>query len=849
MTINVFLGSNDAFTVSNSNVKVTGASGTGTEAVTIGAGLTGTQLDANVERVNFSGNLSSYTFKSTAGTGVEVRDASSNLILTIPSINTVTKLAFSDGSADMVQTGSSTFTLGGQTVSGTATTAITSSSMGTNWSTTTTSSGTTTGQTFTLTTGVDNIVATSADETIDGSRAVLAGQIIDTLGSADKIDGGAGADTLFVQGNNQSTLGGLTTTPNSLKNVETVQVENLGTTAYTLSLQNSDASVKTVKVGNTTGAAVSVTNIQSALSNLDIDNVNQAVTVTSAAAAIAGAADALAIGLSSVTGALGITAQGYETVTINSNGSVANAPGALVNTSLTTLNIAGSQDVTLTLANTGGTNDTPSLAKIDASTATGKVNVTLDGDSQQALTFTGGTGNDTLDTNGTYGTTDTLNGGAGTDTLVLTNAQAVGTTTTQSNVSNFENLRISALNGTLNANHFGATGLILGADIGGASTVNFAAGTDNVDFRAFDDNAGGVAFTVNVAGTATTDVLNVTAGNATAANGAVGGITWGAAVVTINGAETVNLSSIGGANTFGDAFTITDTAANQSLVITGNQNITFTGAVRADTINASGMTGAATLALNGGTSTTATTITGTGNADTLIGSTAGDIINGGSGADFITNTITGGSTTAGDVLTGGAGYDTFTLIGDVINGGALTNYSSVANITDFTVGASATTTDFLRVSAANTDYFSGTGDGLAKGTTAEGLASGNTMVIQSVGQNAAAAPGVSNVSFIKLTTGVAFNTDVKTTMAAALGTGVVNTLATDAANDHYLVSYYDTTNSKMVLTDVCTNTSTVVADALAAADLTDAGIKVIGTIDMTAADYASFSATNMAVAL
>jgi len=653
---------------------------------------------------------------------------------------------------------------------------------------------------ITLTTGVDNIIGNSDNNTIDGSRAVLSGQIVDTLGAADKVDGGAGTDTLFIQN-----VANATVTPNSIKNVEVIQIENQRANTYGLSLANGDTAVTTVKIGNSTANVVTVNNIQSKLTNLDLDNLTAGVVVTSAAAAVAGTADALAISLNSyadattAAGTASINVQGYETINLTSNGTVANTLGAgfLGDTSLVTLNIDGSQNVTLTLDdNAGGTNPAAALATVNASTATGRVNVTLDAQMAQAVAFTGGTGNDTFNTNGTYGTTDVLNGGAGTDTLVLTNGQAVGTTAAQSNVTNFENLQVAALNGTVNVNHFGATGLILGADIAGASTVNFAAGTNNVDFRTFDDAAGALAFTVNVAGTATTDVVNVTAGNATAANGAVGGITWGAAAVTINGGETVNLSSIGGANTFGGQFNITDTAATQSLVITGNQNITFTGAVRADTINASGMTGTAALVLTGGTGTTATTITGTANADTLNGSTAGDIINGGAGADNIANVVTGTAATAGDVLTGGAGFDTFTLRGDVASGALATILPTAAQITDFTVGTTATSTDILQLSATNTNY-SGAGTGFHAGITAATAVAAGSTVIQSVAQNAAAAGLVTGTDLIKLTTGVA-TTGLTAQQAfnAAIGTGTVTGLG---AGTEALVSMYDTTNKAKFL--------------------------------------------------
>lgn len=680
---------------------------------------------------------------------------------------------------------------------------------------------------------MDNIVGNAGDNFIDGSRAVLQGQNLDTLNNADRMDGGAGTDTLFVQGNSAAGAGATTITPNSLKNVEIVQVENLGGAGatYTLNLANGDASVNTVKVSNTTGAAVTVQNIQSALTNLDIENVNQTVTVTSAAEAVAGAEDTLNVSLSSVTGAAGISAAGYETVNISSNGTVTNAIGRLTNAALTTLHIAGDRALTLTLDDGAATNPTAALSTIDASAATAAVNVTLDAHSAQAIAFTGGTGNDTFDTNGTYRTTYVLNGGDGVDTLVLSNANATGTAAVQANVSNFENLQVgtatagTGLNGVLNVHHFNANGLVLGNSLVGGSTANFATGTNNL-------NLGGLAhgnntLAVNVAGTATTDVLNVTAGNATTAVGvsAIG-------AVTISGAETVNLSSVGAANTFA-AFTLTDTAATEALIITGNQSVTFTGAVRADTIDASGMAGTAALLLQGGTGTTATAITGTANADTLIGSTAGDIINGGAGNDQLQTAVDGTAASASDILAGGAGNDTFTLIG---NAAAATDagnaYGLSARVTDFTVGT-AGATDLLRLSATDTSY------NAALYGEAGNIAANAAVVVQNIAQNTSVA-AATGANVYKLTSGVSFAAGgLDDTFAAAIGSATVSGV-TDTNGTNVLVTLYDTTNSRAVVATVNTG-----ADQ----DLSalDAGsIRLVATVDMSAADYAGLSATHFA---
>jgi len=392
--------------------------------------------------------------------------------------------------------------------------------------------------------------------------------------------------------------------------------------------------------------------------------------------------------------------------------------------------------------------------------------------------------------------------------------------------------------------NFGATGYRLGTStdtnadadlrdagdfnsgLGAATTVDYAAGTNSLDLQNSPSN--GFALVANIAGTAVTDVLAITVGTTTSGlilgttAGAADTAGWGSGAITINGAETVNLTSQGGANTFGaGGFTLTDTAATQTLTITGDQNITFTGAVRADVINASALTG--TLTLTGGTGTTATTITGSAQADVLNGSTAADIISGGAGADSLMNTLDGAAVTAADVLTGGAGFDTFTLIGSAA---VAANYAGVSNITDFTVGTTAANTDFIRLSATNASYSAGLSiEGTAAGAT-------GTVGVQGVAQNVSAA-AATGMEFLKLTTGVAAAASNQLTFDAAIGTAAIVTTAAGV----YAGSFYDTTNSKMVVFEVASANVTI-----AAADV----IRVIGTIDMTAADYANIDTDNFA---
>jgi hypothetical protein len=679
-------------------------------------------------------------------------------------------------------------------------------------------------QLFRLSENVDIKAGGATNDTFDGSRVTTPAGQLQTLNNADNLDGGAGTDTVFAQ---------LTAnvTPAGFKGIEILDVEAQAN--VTVDLNTGDSALTTIKSSNSGANNLTVINIQSAPTNFVISNGSGNFTATVVASKLAGTSDAATIDLNTVTGGtvvLGNTgAGGYETLNVNSNGTVANVLAGFGDgaaTTLSTVNIAGAAALTLPLTDA-------SVSTVNASTMTGVLNLTVAAGSG-AQTITGGAGNDLINMNGTYTALDILNGGAGTDSLVLSNAEAIAAVTVQANVTNFEVVRLSdGLNGAVTPGNFGVANLRFGAAMAGAGTVNYAAGATNVlDLQNF--GSGGFALTANIAGTATNDVLGLTVGSTTAGNA------FGAGNVTINGAETVNLLSQGGANTFGGTFTITDTAASQALIITGTQSLTFTGAVRADTIDASGTAGPlASLVLTGGTGTTATSITGTANADTLIGSTAGDIINGGGGNDTIANVLAGTATTAGDQITGGAGFDNITLRGDLASEAVATAYGKAAFVTDFTVGSTAATTDIVTLSSTNTNY-SGAATGFHAGIAAATAVAAGATVIQTVAQNAAAAALIAGTDLIKLTTGVATTgLTVQQAFNAAIGTGTVTGLG---AGTEAFVSFYDTTNSRAVflVVDANSGTNTVVE--------TGDTVTLIGTVAMSSTDYGTFSSNNFALA-
>jgi len=121
----LFLESTDtSYKVSNSNTTVYGA--TGDQAVVIDGALTGVTVNSNVERVQFTGSTTDYTYK-VVGTNLEVYTAAGSLVTTVgvQTDTTGTQLTFANGTVDAKITGLNAATVGGQTVSATAATAVT----------------------------------------------------------------------------------------------------------------------------------------------------------------------------------------------------------------------------------------------------------------------------------------------------------------------------------------------------------------------------------------------------------------------------------------------------------------------------------------------------------------------------------------------------------------------------------------------------------------------------------------------------------------------------------------------------------------------------------------------------
>lgn len=647
------------------------------------------------------------------------------------------------------------------------------------------------------------------------------------------------------------------------------------------------------KAGTTTTAAT-------LLSTVNVNNVTAAAGAATAfttwvnTAALAGAADALAINVNGTLGtgtavgtanvvsvkpdnaAAGVTTNGYETLTLTANAAANIALGDATTgvSSLTTLNLAGSGLITL-WGETGATaNHFTKVTTINATTDTGGVTVTggIAGAGNGFLngavltSFKGGSGVDSLDLSSMTAlqvqaiTATNLDGGSGRDTLILSGA-ALGAaqTTVALNTSNFEIIGVAAgTTGTYNIANYG-TGidtLALSSAAGAGQTFTLTNAPTTFTFAAanFANTAAltvagttGTADIFNITATDTTDAsdlgaltftametLNVTISAGASANG----FTVGNTTVAGTGVAPVvmNIIDNDGANavTFG---TIGVGAATGTINVsgTGTGGLT-TGAVTAAILNASGLNTAAvatTAGITVASSAAAITFTGSNGADTFTGSTGADTMSGGAGNDVMATVLSGNTAGGADVFTGGSGNDNFILRGSVATGVIDTIQATTARVTDMTVTTAVATTDFLTFSQTVGNY--------SLAGAAVGLTGGQGAInIQSVTANAAAAAIVSAANtLVKLTT-VQTPTNGATTFQTmfdnALGTA---TITGATANNLYVFTIYDQTNSRMDIGVVNPGAANTV---IAAADV----VALVGTVNMSATDYITFATNNVA---
>lgn len=711
--------------------------------------------------------------------------------------------------------------------------------------------------TINLTTGTDIAVGGTGNDVFNG---IVNGTAAQTFTSVDSLDGGAGTGDIL----NSLHEGAGTLFPNGpISNIEIFNIRNL-------------AGGFTVNAGNITGetafnfdrgtAATTVVNLAAGtaigivgdgLTSLGASNIGFAGTEATSTLNISGGTGT-GTGLVTYTGSATSAAATPTALTINSNGAIPNFIGGLtLGAGSQALTINAATNLTLTAALTAAGLKTITASGAAANTATGVAAVnlgtaavaagvtTIDASGLTAggitailntgvSSFKGGVGNDTVTTAGLSGTAS-VDASAGTaDRLNVAATTDVDTAAEAGQYKGFDVLSLGVAATTVKVDDFTnstITSLRAGADnlvFNGVSSVQAGAVT------VFGSAATNLTFVVNGSGVSGSDVLNLAISDGAAA---VSTITLGqitaANIEAINFAATDNLTV--GSMTGASGFT------GSTITGTGNINIT-TGALALTSnstfFNASAVGGVVngTVLINAGAATAfGVSITGsTTYANTLTGTVLADTLVGGAGNDFLNNR-TAGNATAADLLTGGGGQDTFQLFGDIASGAITAVYNTAARISDFGVTASSATTDILALSATAGNYSGAS----AFNATVAAAAAGAT-VVQSVAQNAAAAAITAGADLIKLSTGIV-TTGLTTQQAfnTAIGTGTVTGLT---ANADIFVSYYDTTNSRAVVlvVDAAGGATTTVIET---ADV----VTLVGTINMSAADYATFGTNQLAI--
>lgn len=448
------------------------------------------------------------------------------------------------------------------------------------------------GHTICLTTDADEIIGTSGNDTINGG--------VGTLSGADIIDGGAGTDTLTVRmdGTGPADTMGIVS-----------NVENITIIARTFAGAASFADVTGVETVTLKDGTVDFD-----LTFFDVDTKlvlqNSDDTYGVAFASLSADADELDVTVNGYTGNLEIDTTGLESVKITATGDESEVDlEDHATATIETITIVGDADITL-IQNAA----TDALTAIDASAATGAVEISLGATTNLAITL--GSGDDTVNAATFLNSNDSITGGEGDDTVV---AELAGTTV-RPTMSGVENLELEFANA-------GTTFDM--RNITGATTVTLTGDETSTLTRV----AASVA-TINIEEAASTENYSVT--YATGANSAV----------------TVN---VGAANDDGDAV-----VAAGTIDLVGNAGALVINSIGDDDNSAGNITAndAASLTINAsevGLSLGANDISATDATAFTVNATAGDVAFDDAtltAATAIALNATGGAIAAGDLTSG-----------------------------------------------------------------------------------------------------------------------------------------------------------------------------------------------------
>ncbi|MCX7074086.1 MAG: hypothetical protein NTZ70_04625 [Methylococcales bacterium] len=698
MAIKIFVDGNSTLTVADNNVSVVGAAA-GSETVKILAGVTGTTLDSNIEKIELSDTLANSKMVYIAGTGTQIQNAAGVVVATIPSLNQASKVAFTDGSAPLVQTATG-FTLGNAVV-GTTAAAITTAAIGTTFDTTAKS-------TVVATTPAVVAVATPTFSLSAAATSVAEGQT--TAGTialtVTRTGSTTGTDTVVVQsaagtGTNAATASDFVAISQTVSFAPGVTTMPVTFTTVADTTREADETL-TVSLGSaSTGATIgTASSVTLTITNDDLNLLPVVTIPTTTPAAFIGATTPVtgisftdaddSTGFSVTVQAAGSSQVLFSTVTTGSVLKNATGTALVAGEPTNTIVISGTKDAvnttlgTLNYVSNSTVPTTESVTVTVTDSAGGVGTKTLSVNVGRSLILTasndsllGSAGDDQFTaTLANFSTSDSLDGGLGLgDKLTLSAVDGALPSPTTAIVSNIEILELTTTaadtdhTAVFDASKFG-TALKTVSFTTNSTTAGTADAGDSLTATTVNS---GTAFNINnTAGTLTLSAVNGTAGSAdTFTVNLAGGVTLtsitgaGAGVVGASVVDILNINSNGTSSSVNVVTGFATLATDATINLAGSQQLTVT-TLPATTGIISGSAATGKLILN--TPTAATTVNGGLGADSITGNAGADSVSGGAGNDTLiggaaNDTITGG--TGADSLTGGTGVDRFVFaVGD-----------------------------------------------------------------------------------------------------------------------------------------------------------------------------------------
>jgi hypothetical protein len=397
----------------------------------------------------------------------------------------------------------------------------------------------------------DALTGNAGDDTFTG---VQNGLTTETASGSDTVDGGAGSDTVNITNTTANAYSGLT-----LSNVENFvyKATNGG------DLDADDISgITSLELKSTVGAM----DLSDLLTSMELtftnSNSDMNTSATFKASGVTGATDAAIVNVDGVEDGADLALVGnVETVTINANNNNSRFNDLELAAGTTTVNINANVDLRVdtlltaagvTSIDVGGagavrldatTSTLSALSTYNASDATGGQNVAAV--AANNLTFTGGTGDDTLNVGGSITADDSFEGGAGADTFRVDDEDQLGAAL-MGTVNDFETLQIDIVDAaaTLDVDNIeDATSFVIGDGTSQTDrmqanlTIDDAVTGSSVTLDAVNDADDTLTFDLKSDGAA--DVLDLTLRvSETGATGAMG-----AASFVADDIETLNLAT------------------------------------------------------------------------------------------------------------------------------------------------------------------------------------------------------------------------------------------------------------------------------------------------------------------